>query len=745
MRETQTAKLYRRLLLAGAGVIALCHSTPLRAMAQGTKQWTVSRYDEFQRGTAEGVALRNDGRLEAGMAATTVYRATESYVWSVAKGPDGTILAGVGGSTGGSAAALRISANGSAEKVFAGKELGVQAIRAGAGGAIFAATSPDGKVYRLGNVPGGERVIFDPATTEERSKYIWDLAVASDGTVFVATGAPAAVYRIPAQSGKPELLFRTADAHIRSLLLSNAGVLWAGSDGSGVIYRCDTRIKGAKPFAAYASAHREITSLAMDGGGALYAAAVGAKSPGSLPPLPVTGATGVTVTFLQPGSASAAGSNGVVPDGSEIDRIAPNGTPQRLVALKDEVVYGLAMHGDQILAATGNRGRIYKLDSTMPGRFTEVARVEAGQATAISGDLTDLFVGTSNSGKVVWLQDRPLKAIYTSEVFDAGQYARWGRTEVQADAPGFTLSARSGNVPNTVQGWSDWVSVGANGETLSLLPGRYAQWRADLQKGAIASVTMNYLPSNVAPVIDEVVVVTGARVPVPAPVQQPPTVQITFASGSAAAQTISPPQQDAGSTPLTAQKDRSGVVVRWSAHDDNGDDLMFAVWYRGVGETRWRLLKDKLSDRFLSFDASLVPDGRYEMRVVASDGPVHTDADTLTGDRASAPFTVDTTPPVPGVLAARLDGGVVHWSFEARDAVSPISHAEFSFDAGPWQYVDPVGGLSDGLNERYEVRFPLPAKRETESAAGTQGTEHVLAVRVYDRADNMTSVKTVVR
>ena len=44
-----------------------------------------------------------------------------------------------------------------------------------------------------------------------------------------------------------------------------------------------------------------------------------------------------------------------------------------------------------------------------------------------------------------------------------------------------------------------------------------------------------------------------------------------------------------------AQKDKTAMTVRWMAHDDNGDDLMFAVWYRGVGEANWRLLKDKIS------------------------------------------------------------------------------------------------------------------------------------------------------
>ena len=244
-------------------LVLICTAPAPQATAQGTKQWTVSRYDEFERGTIDGAAIRNDGRVEAGLTAFPLYTASESYVWSIAEGADGFVYVGLGGSTGASAAVVRLPPSGPAEKIFAGRELGVQAVRVAPNGSIFAATSPDGKVYRLDGRSGrGEQVVFDPATTAEKPKYLWDLAVAPDGSLYVATGAPAAVYRIPAaQTAKPELLFRTADAHIRSLLLSSSGVLWAGSDGAGVIYRLDTRQAAAKPFAAYAAGHREITAL----------------------------------------------------------------------------------------------------------------------------------------------------------------------------------------------------------------------------------------------------------------------------------------------------------------------------------------------------------------------------------------------------------------------------------------------------------------------------------------------------
>jgi hypothetical protein len=221
------------------------------------------------------------------------------------------------------------------------------------------------------------------------------------------------------------------------------------------------------------------------------------------------------------------------------------------------------------------------------------------------------------------------------------------------------------------------------------------------------------------------------------------TVQVAFppAAGAPPVVSFSP---DANQAPLTAQKDKTGVTARWMAHDDNGDDLMFAVWYRGVDETNWRLLKDKISEKVYSFDSALLPDGRYALKVVASDAPVHTDAEALTGERVSDVFVVDTTPPVPGGLTAAMVPGSpakIHATLEARDATSPIAHAEYSIDAGPWQYLEPVGKVSDSLEERYDFTVTVPAA----ATPVTDAKEHVLAVRVYDRYENVVAVKAVVR
>ena len=508
LRDTMMRRLVL-LAMIGLGV-------PCSVGAQGTKLWSVDRYDAMEKGSTDGAAIRSDGRLEAGPATSLLYTTSGNYVWSVASDAAGNVYVGMGGTAAGSAAVMKVGPDGKAAKVFEGKELGVQAIRVGADGSVFAATSPDGKVYRIsvnGGSPTSAAVLFDAALTEEKPKYLWDLAVGRGGEVYVAAGGPAVVYRVPAGGGKAEVVFKTVDQHIRCLMLGPDGTLWAGSDGAGVIYRISTTVAGAKPFAVYTASRREITALAMDAGGNVYAAGVGSKGTGTLPPLPVTGNVGVTITFSQPGSASAAGTNTLVPEGSEIYRIGADGAPSKLVTLKDDVVYALAVRNGALLAASGNRGRVYRVDTQVAGRFTDVAHLEAAQGTAFAAAKDGLLVGTSNGGKVFRLGDVTAKdATYTSEVFDAQGYSQWGRAEIRGSgAAGYEFYVRSGNVPSPLMGWSEWVRAAGDGEA-AVPAGRFVQWKAVLQAGgAIDTVGLNYAMRNVAPVVDDVVVQPGAR------------------------------------------------------------------------------------------------------------------------------------------------------------------------------------------------------------------------------------------
>jgi hypothetical protein len=494
---------------------------------------------------------------------------------------------------------------------------------------------------------------------------------------------------------------------------------------------------------------REITSVAVAANGTIYAACVGDKSRNPLPPLPVQGIGSTMITIMQPGSLQAANASASVPEGTEIYALTEEQAPRKLWSGKDEIVYALAARKEGLLALTGNRGRIFLIGDD--GSYADLAHLDAQQGLSLAEmrnaeGMSGVLIGTGNTGKLVCLCAAE-KHEYASDVLDAGALARFGRVEVQPGSTGYELWTRTGNVEQPARGhsdwgWSDWQPL-KDGAVASPA-GRFLQWKAALgAQGTLGSVGVNYLPVNAAPVVDEVVVVPGARISaMNAPVGQAQTVNIAFPSTSQ----TSGISFDAGTAaPLQAVKDRGAITVRWAVHDENGDELTYALFLRGDGETVWRLLKDNLTDKAYSFDATLIPDGGYQIKVVASDAPSHTPGEALTGAKESDRFEVDTSPPVVAALKASAEAATcealhcrrtLHVTFDAEDAFSPIARAEYSLDAGPWQYIEPVGRLSDARREHYELKIPV------DEAAG-KSSEHLVTVRVYDRHENVGVARTV--
>ncbi|HEX3986092.1 MAG TPA: hypothetical protein VHX13_05710 [Acidobacteriaceae bacterium] len=721
------------------------------AQAQGTRLWTESHFEDLERGTPNGVAITSDGHLIPGPEARPVLTTPSTYVWSEAADRAGNVYL----ATGTPATVLRVTPDGKSTTLFTSREMSVQVVRVGPEGDIYAATLPSGKVYRLNPKQENRNddnatVVFDPAGTKEKPKYVWDLAFDKEGRLYIATGGPAAIYRVTpggnaTTPNKADLFFKSDEEHIRCLAFDKAGNLIAGSDGTGLIYRIDP---SGKAFVLYDPPKKEITSVLVAPDGSIYAAGVGEKGHNNLPPLAVTGQATVTatITIIQPGSIQAFSGNNLVPGGSELYEIPDgDGPPRRIWSGRDDILYALAWTPDGVLAATGNRGRIYRIHDD--GTWADVAHLEASQVTGFADSPQGLYVSTANSGRLYLLSHGPAtEGTYTSEVFDAGAFAQWGRAEVELGAgtqpSGVQMFARAGNIENPERAWGAWKPFTPNVGAVGIPSSRFMQWKVVEHPGtALGAVSINYLPVNMPPAVDEIVVAPGARVTDNRqPPGQPQAVTINFPSTQA--NTVSY-NQEPGKEPLSAFKDRGAVTVRWAAHDDNGDELSFTLYYRGEGERNWELLRDHLRERYYSFDASRLPDGPYRIKVVASDAPSHNPGQALTGDGISDEFIIDTTPPVVSGLEASVVDGKIHASLSATDATSPVAHAEYSIDAGRWQYIAPLGNIADSLTERFQFDAPIPAPR-ADAAPPVDRSEHVIAVRVFDRYDNAVTVKTVV-
>jgi hypothetical protein len=77
--------------------------------------------------------------------------------------------------------------------------------------------------------------------------------------------------------------------------------------------------------------------------------------------------------------------------------------------------------------------------------------------------------------------------------------------------------------------------------------------------------------------------------------------------------------------------------------------------------------------------------------------------------------------------------------FTARDAASSIERAQYSVDGGDWILVAPTSAISDAPEERYQFSLSLAW-----SGPAASEREHTIAVRAYDRFENVGSAKTTI-
>jgi hypothetical protein len=414
-----------------------------------------------------------------------------------------------------------------------------------------------------------------------------------------------------------------------------------------------------------------------------------------------------------------------------------------------------------ILLGTGNKGTIVELEKNRD--YAKVASTAAAQVTSLIATRDGkILVGTANPGKVFTLgPGYESEGSFESDTFDAKIFSRWGRITWMGDgeraaASNVAFYVRSGNTSSPEKNWSAWSGPYKNGsgEGVTSPAARFVQWKAvflDSNKPSVAEasariswVDIAYQPDNVAPALDEIVMQDpGIRVQgfaaapggpaAPAAVQlrmpQRPGVQPfpnfgTITDSMGRSNRMDPPPQ--------GFSEKGYASVLWSAHDDNDDDLVFALYYRGEAENTWHLLKDKLTQRFYSWDSTMMPDGAYYLKVSVSDLPSNPPAQALTDERVSDRFEIANTPPRIENLRADTGSEPVKISFDGISPSVSIARAQYSVDAGDWLTVFPVGTLSDAPKETYLIQL-----------GGLAPGQHIISVQVADRYENATAAKVM--
>ena len=225
--------------------------------AEGTRTWEQSKFDELVKGTRTGVAIRSTGGLALAPSFKLLYATPSTYIWAVAADDAGNVFA----ATGSPARVYRITPEGKSTIIFQPQELQVQALKVGPNGVIYAATAPDGKVYKIerkaaGNPEtrakhkadtkssdnaskDGAKPALDPSWSSSiyfapGTKYIWDLALDKSGNLYIATGDHGEIYKVTPK-GDHAVFFKSDETHIRVLAFDAKGNLLAGTDGSRAV------------------------------------------------------------------------------------------------------------------------------------------------------------------------------------------------------------------------------------------------------------------------------------------------------------------------------------------------------------------------------------------------------------------------------------------------------------------------------------------------------------------------------
>jgi hypothetical protein len=344
---------------------------------------------------------------------------------------------------------------------------------------------------------------------------------------------------------------------------------------------------------------------------------------------------------------------------------------------------------------TNVEGRVYTVDDAHV--VSLVADTDERQLNAIGFTANGAYAVSSDPGvfhNVMSIGGKD--AIWTSKVEDAGLRARYG-TLTWRSTGAITISTRTGNTATPDATWSAWTTPEMTAPGVVSSPiGRYIQVRArwgNDPKATLGEVVVPFITENLRPIVTEVAA------------HQPNAHDSSSSSA--------PPDHD------------STVHVTWKTENPDSDPLRFRLSYRREGETAARDITrpdEVVTKNEYKWETSALPEGKYRVRVEASDEQANPPDQVLTHASESAPMLIDNTPPT---LQVTMNGRRLR--AHAVDGLGPIVRIEATVDGHlDWRPLGATDGLFDTADESVD----------TDVSKLVPGGTHIVAVRAYDAAGN---------
>lgn len=713
--------------VAAAAIVALLAGPALSVTTQFLK---VGTRDEFQAGTLESLVVGANGELRLARDLKTVVAddGQSASIDAIVEAGDGTVYYGT------AAAGRLVAVRDGTPTTLAtfGEGASVSALALDANGDLLIGVS--GNAAELHVLKRGTQKPERVCAFED-AQYVWSLATTPDGGVLAGTGPTGKLFSVDRKTGTAKVLFDSDEDNLRCVAIKNDAI-FVGTDPHGLVLKVD-RASGAA-VVVHDAAETEVSAILIDDkSGQLYVGTsqlVEAQEPQPAEPKPESAghaSTDETAATLpielpkeapkppppreprpgeleappadaepalpnsgaatsQPNAPANTGPRPTLPNangeaaqnGNAVYRIDSQGFVSE-VFRAPAMVFALARRGDELLVATGPEGTLFQVDLNADGHAA-IARVEATAITALATGKDDaVWLGTGDDATLARLSTAPAKAgTFTSGVLDATQVAAFGKVQVRGAVPegsAMTVSTRSSNVGDGDSPlWTKWSEPvpAARFVGIETPAGRYAQVKVTLTgDGKSAGPTLDevqvaYVRPNVAPRIESVTVTRPA------------------------------PEGDA-----TEQPNRA---IEWQAADANGDAMRFDVSVRTAGGP-WTTIARDLADASYAWDTRRVPDGRYEVRVTASDALANAEGQGKTASRQADAVEVDNTPPAIGDVKQERAGGKLTVTARVADRGGIVARLEYRLDdAKDWQTAVASDNLDDSPDERYAIVLPDP-------------------------------------
>lgn len=646
--------------------------------AVGTRQFVLDKGADFKGGDLKGVAVDSSGAVRAGLSLTATPLALASSVWSVLPQRDGSLLVG----TGNEGKLLRVTA-GTATVVGETKALALTSLVEGWGGSVIAGTLPDGRVWKF------EKDKLTELAQLKGAEHVFQLAYDAKAQVaYAATGPEGKLYRISA-NGEAQVYFDAEEQQLMSVAVGLDGAVYVGASDKAKLYKVTAP---GRATVVYDFGRTEVRAIAVARDGDVYAIANEIKAGSQLP----------ARQTKAPDAAAGPTSTGSPAKGKgTLYRFSADGRPDALLDDSDEHYTSLTIGDDgKPYVGTGVEGRVYTVDASHNSVL--VADIDGRQVTSlVLAGKQQLVAGSDPAVLHLVKGSGGPDAIWTSKVLDAGIRARFGRLEFEATGP-LQVSTRSGNTKDPDDTWSAWSREFEAATKIDSPPARFLQIRARFAKdpkAVLSDVKVSFVTDNLRAVLTEVAAkAPGER-----------SDDVVRASGG----------------PISRKPDVN-VNITWKVDNPDKDELRYRLKYKMVGSNTWYDLTkptEKVVKESYTWDTSDLPEGRYRIKVFASDELSNPPGRVMNDEMESGVVLVDNTPPTveaPKLIGRRLQAVVL-------DGVGPIQRVEVSVaGSDDWRPLASSDGIFDEQREEIDVDLSsvLPAGPA------------MVSIRAYDGANN---------